>query len=230
VEAHLSLRADGDVATDRTWNKMVAPPYDPPLKPLHDTGVLKKVPFPVRLGSLQLRGDGLIGYYLPSGAYNQLYCVHYPDQVSAGDTYLRQIVTRSGGNMVYQGDIYLKPESGSVTVAMILDPRGSVHAYTGILPVTATALPGGLVEDFIRHLKVTFRTGPIIAESGTLRLPQPAEDQGVWSFLQRVAPPLDWQIDPIVDADDRARLPGDQLQLREGWLELSGLKDARSRN
>jgi hypothetical protein len=32
-------------------------------------------------------------------------------------------------------------------------------------------------------------------------------------------------MDPIVDADDRARLPSDQLQLREGWLELSGLKD-----
>jgi hypothetical protein len=107
----------------------------------------------------------------------------------------------------------------------LLDPRGSMHAFAGILPVTTAALPGGPVEEFIRSLKVTFYTGPIIAEPGTLRQPLPAEDQGVWRFLERTVPPADWIIDPIVDADDRARLPSDQLQLREGWLELSGLKD-----
>ena len=77
------------------------------------------------------------------------------------------------------------------------------------------------MEDFIRGLKVTFRTGPVIADPGTLRLPQPAEEQGVWNFIQLVQ--SGWQVDPIVDADDRARLPDDQLQLREGWLELSEL-------
>jgi len=220
VAAQLALRADGNPATDRTWDKMVAPPYNPPLKPFHDTGVLTKVPFPVRLGSLQLRDDGLIGYYLPQKNYQTLYTVHYPEEISTGDIYLRQIVK----DKVFQGDIYLKPQVDTITVAMIIDPRGSVHAYTGILPVTATALPGGLVEDFIQNLRITFRTGPIIADPGTLRLPQPADDQGVWNFLQRVAPPVDWEVDPIVDADDRARLPTDQLQLREGWLELSGLK------
>ena len=230
VEAQLALREDGNPAADRTWDKMAAPPYTPPLQPLNDTGVLTKTPFPVRLGSLQLRSDGLIGYYLPSKSYETLYTVHYPDQVSAGDSYLRHIVKREGNNLIYQGDIFLKPEIDQVTVAMILDPRGAVHAYTGILPVAAAELPGGMVEDFIRHLKVTFRTGPIIADPGTLRLPQPAEDQGSWSFLQRVAPPVNWQTDPIVDADDRARLPTDQLQLREGWLELSGLEDVQSRS
>jgi hypothetical protein len=229
VEVQLSLRVDGNPATDCTWNKMVAPPYNPPRKPLHDTGVLTKVPFPVRLGSLQLRDDGLIGYYLPASGYKSLYCVHYPDKVSDEDKYLRRIVNGVPGKLVYQGDIYLKPQVDTVKVALILDPRGKVHAYTGILPVTIAALPGGLVEDFIQHLKVTFHTGPIIADSGTLRLPQPAEEQGTWLFLQRVAPPQDWEVDPIVDADDQARLPEDQLQLREGWLELSGLKEQSSK-
>ncbi len=229
VEVQLAMSVVGKPAIDRTWNKMVAPPYVQPLKPLNDTGVLTKTPFPVRLGSLQLRDDGLIGYYLPSKDYKTLYTVHYPEQISAGDTYLRHIVKGEGKSLIYQGDIYLKPQVDQITVAMILDPRGAVHAYTGILPVATTALPGGMVEDFIRHLKVTFRTGPIIADPGTLRLPQPAEDQGSWSFLQRVAPPVNWATDPVVDADDRARLPTDQLQLREGWLELSGLNDRQSR-
>jgi hypothetical protein len=225
VEVQLALTVDGNPSIDRTWNKMVAPPYTAPLKPLNGTGVLTKIPFPVRLGSLQLRDDGVVGYYLPSNGYQTLYSVHYPEQVSSGDTYLRPIVKRSGNNSTYQGDIYLRPQLDTVSAALILDPRGSLHAYTGILPVTTAALPGGPVEEFIRSLKVTFYTGPIIAEPGTLRQPLPAEDQGVWRFLERTGPPADWIMDPIVDAADRARLPSDQLQLREGWLELSGLKD-----
>jgi hypothetical protein len=225
VEVQLALSVDGNPSVDRTWNKMVAPPYTQPLKRLNDTGVLTKIPFPVRLGSLQLRDDGVVGYYLPSNGYQTLYSVHYPEQVSSGDIYLRQIVKRNGNNSAYQGDIYLRPQLDSVSAVLILDPRGSLHAYTGILPVTTAALPGGPVEDFIRRLKVTFHTGPIIADPGSLRLPQPAEDQGIWSFVQRVGTPANWIVDPIVDADDRARLPTDQMQLREGWLELSGLKD-----
>jgi hypothetical protein len=220
VEAQLSLQAHGNPAVDRTWDKMVTPDK-PPFKPLADTGVLTKIPFPVRLGSLQLRDDGLIGYYLPSKDYSQLYTVHLPDKIGAGAGYLIPIVKTEGGRQIYQGDLYLRPQVDTVTVAMILDPRGTVHGYTGLLPVTTTALPGSLVEDFIRGLKVTFRTGPVIADPGTLRLPQPAEEQGVWNFLQLVQ--SGWVVDPIVDADDRARLPDDQLQLREGWLELSGL-------
>jgi hypothetical protein len=113
---------------------------------------------------------------------------------------------------------------------MLVDPRGSVHAYTGVLPVVSAALPGQLVEEFIRELQVTFRTGPVIADPGTLRIPQPAEQHGVWSWVQAVAPPsgsqgAKWAETSIVDADDRARMPDAQLQLREGWLRLSGLSE-----
>ena len=176
------------------------------------------VAFPVRLGSLELRHDGLIGYYLPSQSYSTFYAVHYPEKVSSGDTYIKQILTPSGD---YQGNIHLKYQGPSLTVTMLVDPRGSVHAYTGILPVTSAALEPHLVEEFIKHMKVTFPTGPIIADPGTLRTPKPAEDHGVWTWIQRVAQPANWEEDPIVDATDRARLPNAQLQLREGWLQLS---------
>jgi len=77
---------------------------------------------------------------------------------------------------------------------------------------------------------VTFRTGPVIADPGTLRIPQPAEQHGVWSWVQAVAPPSAgkgtvWTEEAIVDADDKARMPDQQLRLREGWLQLSDLEE-----
>lgn len=233
VQAQVKLSLLGDPAKSRVWNDMVSPTA--PYTEIQNTGGIEALSFPVRLGSLELRDDGLIGYFLPTDGYSQFYAVHIPEEFSS-DSYIRQIVAQpeGGGLAQYQGDISLQclkklgsgdlTQGDAVTLTMLLDPRGKVHAYTGILPVTNWALPAHLVEDFIKQLKVTFRTGPIIAEPGALRVPQPAEDHGVWKWLQKSAPG-NWEENVIVDADDRARLPDLPLELREGWLQLSDLKE-----
>jgi hypothetical protein len=230
VQAELKLELFGHPAFNQMWNDMLPP--EAPYSWLQDIGDVEDLWFPVRLGSLQLRNDGLIGYYLSGGSspYSTFYAVHYPDDVSAGDSYIKQIVKQNGngGPAQYQGDINLKFQGDSVTVTMIMDPRGAVHAYTGILPVTTAALPAYTVEEFIKRLKVMFRTGPIMADPGTLRIPKPAEDHGVWNWIQALAPPANWKQDEIEDADDRARLPDGQLQLREGWLQLSDIDEPGS--
>jgi hypothetical protein len=148
--------------------------------------------------------------------------VHYPDAISPDDSFVRHIVTPAGQ---YQGNITLQCQRPSVTATLIVDPRGSVHAYTGILPVQSVQLPPHLVDGFMKQLRVTFRAGPIIADPGTLRVPEPAESHGRWSWIQRVAAPANWESDAIVDADDQARLPDNNLQLREGWLQLSDIDE-----
>jgi hypothetical protein len=234
VQATLRLSLHGEPLFNQLWDKTCDDPQATDksgCRQLKDTGGLLDLSFPVRLGSLELRNDGLIGYYLPDGDdYATFYAVHYPEGAAEGDAYLRQIVSASppAGSGPYQGDIFVKPDGPPVTVTMLVDPRGSVHAYTGLLPVVSAALPGRLVEDFIRRLRVTFRTGPVIADPGTMRLPQPAEQHGVWSWVQ-AAPPgqaAAWEEDVLVDADDQARLPDQQLQLREGWLRLSDLNES----
>lgn len=225
VQAELQLNLYGNPIFDQTWEKM-APPQ-PPYQWLKEIGDVKDVAFPVRLGSLDLRDDGLIGYFLPDEDNNcpTFYAVHTPENLKTGAHYIRPIMGRlAGGGRQYQGDINLGCQGDSAKVTMIVDPRGAVHAYTGILPVTRAALPAHIVEDFLSQLKVTFQTGPIIADPGALRLPKPAEDHGVWTWMQRIAPdgvPNNWETDQIIDADDRARLPDQQLVLREGWLQLS---------
>jgi hypothetical protein len=240
VQAELKLSIMGEPVFNQLWDRMCTDPNatDPSqCVELKDIGNVLDVPFPVRLGSLELRNDGLIGYYQTAGgdAYKTFYAVHYPEDITAGETYLRQIVRSSpaAGAQPFQGDIFLQCDGTPVTLTMLVDPRGSVHAYTGILPVVSAAFPGQLIEEFIKTLQATFRTGPIIADPGTLRIPQPAEQHGVWLWIQAAATPANghattWEQDTIVDADDRARMPDSQLQLREGWLQLSSITDTGS--
>jgi len=219
VQISLQLELNGDPVYNQLWDTTVEP--HAPHNLLRDIGDVDTVPFPVRLGSLELRNDGVIGYLLPAENNTTFYAVHYPDEMSENDTFVRQIVQ----NGQYQGNISLQCQGPSVTATLIIDPRGSVHAYTGILPVLSAQLPPQAVETFMRQLQVTFRTGPIIADPGTLRIPQPAENHGTWSWIQRVGPPKNWETDAIVDADDQARLPDGSLQLREGWLQLSDIDE-----
>ena len=239
VQAELKLSLQGEPVFNQLWDLLCTPQdaTDPSqCTQLKETGGIFDLSFPVRLGSLELRNDGLIGYYLPApDDYATFYAVHYPEDVTAGAAYLRQIVQAStpSGGVPYQGNIFLKCNGESVTVTMLIDPRGSVHAYTGLVPVLSAALPAQLIEDFIKGLQATFRTGPVIADPGTLRIPQPGGHHGSWSWIQAVAPPAagqnaTWKEEIIVDADDQARMPDGQLQLREGWLQLVDVSSADS--
>jgi hypothetical protein len=227
VQAQLGLSLMGEPAFDQAWDAMAVEtsPGPPPVYEwTQSTGDVGAVRFPVRLGDLDIRADGLIGYFLPAGSYSTFYTVHLPEDVSAGDTYLRQIATPgTGGPGTYQGDIALNPQAAPVTVTLVMDPRGPVHAFTGILPVTTALLPAHLVEDFVKQLAITFRTGPIVSDPGTLRTPLPGRQHGAWDWVQAV--PGGWEQDPIVAADDVARLPDKQLELREGWLRLREVDD-----
>lgn len=228
VQMNLQLNLMGEPAFSQLWNKMaVTDGNTTPAVPkrVKDTGNILNIPFPVKLGSLDLRNDGLIGYFLGDGTtnYSTFYASHYGSSIPASDTFIKPIVTTDNtGAKKYQGDINLQCNGPAVKVTMLVDPRGEVHAYTGVLPVTTAALPGNLIEDFIAQLKVTFQTGPVIADPGTLRIPQPAEDKAVWKWVQATAPGT-WSEQNIMNADDKARMPDELLQLREGWLQLSNL-------
>jgi hypothetical protein len=245
AQAQLQLDWYGNPTFNQLWQKMLKPKNyvkgqnaRPPWQRVKDIGGISDVSFPVRLGNLQLLNDGLLGYYLPaprSGPpYGVFYSVHKSAEIKTGETYIKQIRKpdpQAPTCWTYQGDLTLKfpqPQaddpvtyrSDPVTVTMLVDPRGVVHATTGILPTISIALPPHRIEDFLKKLAVTFRTGPIIADPGPLRTPQPAESHGSWTWIQRSSPTA-WEEDTIVNADDRARLPDEQLQLREGWLKFT---------
>jgi hypothetical protein len=224
VQATLQLSLFGDPAFSQLWDHTAEPNDSPPpaYTRRRDTGGIGDIAFPVRLGELDLPGDGLLGYWLPDGGYSRFYASHVaPGAVAAGDAYIRPILSRGRDEVLrYQGDIALHCDGDAVRVTMLVDPRGAVHAYTGILPVTSAALPAHVVEDFMKRLAVTFDAGPVVANPTALRLPLPARRQAAWQWVEAV--PGGWTEETVLDADNIARLSGARNELREGWLRFSG--------
>lgn len=204
------------------------------LLPRPPEGGTAETEFTLRLGRSDLYDDGLIGYYVGSD-YSKCFNVHAVDDATpAGYLYP---VGENGGNYLpitcqaesSQGGPPAAPvpqaDPTSIFVTMLVDPRGTVNATTGILPTEELTLPAEYYQDAIAKLEIFFRTGPLLVDAEAIRMPRPAEQQGTWNWIQKNDPgntAASWEADPIAKADDQARFPTQPLQLRDGWLRLTG--------
>lgn len=223
VQAQLSVDLYGDPATNQMWDSVIDLQTG---DPVNDTGEVASISIPVALGSLQIRNDGLIGYFLPGSQgsttpYTKFYSVAAPVETDGTDTFIQQILTTSGGTSAYQGDVTVQYNGAPVVVTMIVDPRGTVHASSGMLPVATASLPASAMETFIQNLDVTFSVGPLLAPAGIMSLPKPAEDRGAWSWIKASSTPGSWLQTRITNASDQALLPDQPPVIQEGWLSLS---------
>jgi hypothetical protein len=197
VRARLEYQLFGQPVYDQRWistGKRVTLGYE-------------NVDFPVKLGSLQLSNDGLLGYFLEND-YQRFSGVHELQSLKS--------------NYVAYDNVQINFGSRSEAfISMVLDPRGVVHAANGIMPVREIQLAPGYVNDPLNQMEVTFRTGPLMTDPGTIRMPTPADIKGRWSWIQRSGVIL-WQ-DPaeIVDVDQQARLDDAPAEFVDGWLKLS---------
>jgi len=188
--------------------------------------------YPLQLGNLTLRQDGVIGYFTDMN-YQQFYSV-CPSSLSS---YILPI----GANLL---TLPLAPLP--IFMTLLLNPRQPLHAYTDILPVFKTTLPAQFTQALSKPLTITFELGPLLS-SPTLEAPiEPATPTntslvplllpsvtlskpllgGTWSWLQRVdfnVPPLssDWQFYAIQNSDTAARFATTPPELNEGWLNLT---------
>jgi len=109
---------------------------------------------------------------------------------------------------------------------MLIDPRSVVQAESGLLPHQDRRVAAGpYFEEPLKRMAVTFRVGPLLLDPQTVRIPQPAERRGDWSWIQATGTgPGEWATSPVDKADDRARLVPTPPVLREGWLKFSPKK------
>src|SRR5262249_33856960 len=105
------------------------------------------------------------------------------------------------------------------TLTMLVDPRGAVHATSGILPAKAIRIPVDHFADALRGLEITFFSAPIRTDLQHIDLPLPAEPDFTWSWLERTRTGAWQEIDEIGPASPSATFTGQQV-LREGWLRL----------
>jgi hypothetical protein len=219
VRASVRLEVLGALPLDQGWAELRAVLGGAE----RSTAGLETVRFPLRLGEHGLLDDGLLGFWVESGAdfgdgsfYAPQGLGDFPEPsgMTAGRTDNDPVV--AGG-----GNVTLTVDGPTEYLTMLVDPRGSVHATTGILPAKVLRIPPEQYGPSLDRIGVTFLAAPVLTDPDQLRVALPAEPGHRWSWLERT--PTGWAETPAaalgqLRAD--ATLAGAQ-ELREGWLKLA---------
>ncbi|HKN82180.1 MAG TPA: hypothetical protein VJW17_02030, partial [Pyrinomonadaceae bacterium] len=220
VRARLRLSLDGPVITDTGWANALNPPAPDFLN----------FTFPVRLGDQATRQDGVIGYFLNSN-YANFNSVAAPTTVSS-QQYVKQVGPlglKTTGNY-----IPLQFSQGNQAyVSMLVDPRASIHAFTGILPAKDITVPAGFIDPALAEMEVGFRIGPMLTPiqatptepnqppqyPNAISYPFPAEQNGQWSWWENDAS-NNWNPYALLDITPNAQFLSSPNTLRDGILQL----------
>ncbi|MDQ3110319.1 MAG: hypothetical protein M3R17_10530 [Bacteroidota bacterium] len=161
--------------------------------------------FPVRLGDLALRTDGLIGYFNGTN-YAEFNSVYIPAGIVPVNPPYPELI--APGNFV---ELQINEQS-TAFITMLMDPRASVNATTSILPVETVTIPARFVDPVIAAMAVTFNVGPLLSNLSTsanrnsesIIMPIPAEKNGRWEWLT----PVSQQVYSLQASDGLARFRG----------------------
>jgi hypothetical protein len=223
VTASISLELQSSAWTDPGWPYTFADPLPAPL--------FLNYQFPVQLGNLASRHDGLLGYFL-DGNFAAFNAVHIAPPGPNDPPLSGYLVQIGPGNWINLGFAPNGPGPAH-QLTLVMDPRAAVHAQLGILPTKDVTLVPDWVDSALAEMKATFRVGPVLAEernilpSGekvpidSLLTPGPAEKHGTWQWRQLVANGS-WPGIALGPVDANAVFPDVPPILRDGVLQLSG--------
>jgi|GEM_PF-2038354 len=234
VRAELSLKLSGLPVVNQDWWNLFTPDSidtDDPTQPAQlaaiDGGV-SSFQWPVRLGSHVLRDDGLIGYFVddpaatgtafPGSTFNVFDTVTLPAEIQTD--YLKQIGPGNYPLLRFVDDSVAAPDPAQQQVCrltMLVDPRGPVHAFSGLLPVVTLAIPSQYVTPALNTIAYLFRAGPLLTPPDVIRLPRPAETKGGWGWFDRVLE----SVAPLTPADGNATITATPPLIKEGWLTFT---------
>ena len=175
VRASLNLELQGEPAVHQGWNHFR---QDMKRHRRDDTG-FTHVSFPVRLGEYRQLNDGLAGYWVEEGGGYKDKIFYAPQSDKIADPLIR---THADDPMTVYQSVAAPPH----LLSMLVDPRGSVHACSGIAPVKSIQIPPDQYADTLRAIEVTFLTAPVLTELGVVRLPLAPEPDFKWSWLSKV--------------------------------------------
>lgn len=173
--------------------------------------------YPVRFGDITLRNDGMLGYYSDENLTDYKSIRHKDEQY---DT----LKINSAREMFF-----------------LMDPRRSVHMYTGILPVKTLSLESEQVSKALESIEASFFTGPVLTyvdlEERSIRLPKMAEQNGTFRWWRRLSSDTkvwkDYEILPYEKTAGFERVPPGlwegTLNFQTNMNEEGGRKDVGGR-
>lgn len=168
------------------------------------------VNFPVKIGNIPQTSDGLVGYFKDND-----YGTFYSPEAEPGNPH---ILPPADDNLV----VNFAADTPPVVISMLVEPRGVIHATTGILPVKTIDIPPDQYVDALEKLSLAFLTAPLLTSKSQLALPLPAQNGGSWTWVENdgTAWAQNQQIAPL--AVDAVMNYAPQ-EILEGWLNLSNV-------
>ncbi|HEX3681694.1 MAG TPA: hypothetical protein VHU83_04060 [Bryobacteraceae bacterium] len=214
VRARLNLELQGLPAVQRNW---ADPRGSKSIRGSEDVR-FTSVRFPIRLGEQDQLNDGLTVYW-----------VENPDASYKDDAYVIPNYDDAASPAEKKCDfLYQSIEDAPLKLSMLIDPRGVVHAATGILPAKSIQIPPHQFADAMKRFEIAFLSAPVLAgmrpESGEDRIALPVSDPPgyQWSWLEKAG--TGWTSASIQAADLFRPFAG-ATEIREGWLKLELKKE-----
>lgn len=124
----------------------------------------------IRFGTGTSSPDGLVGIWVDT-----------PPTADASNDFG---LFRSAGDAVVRMDRSVT----RVIVSMLLDPGRGVHVASGSLPAVELSLEPDQYSAALKQIEISFRTAPILTDTGAVILPVPGEAGGEWSWVQEGSP------------------------------------------
>ncbi|MCC6433940.1 MAG: hypothetical protein IT196_02835 [Acidimicrobiales bacterium] len=178
-----------------------------------DRAGMEAVEFPVRLGApppaegrLARLDDGLLGFWIDGEV-----TLRTPKSTVDGPR------VASHGSAVSPPEVILRADGSTVGVTVLLDPRGQVHAVSGILPTMRLDLDPAITGRALAAMSIAVRSGPLLTRPGHVDHLESNDPDLRWSWADDEASPQLRDVEPL---DGHAPIPA-ALELRDGFLILS---------
>ncbi|MEM9219955.1 MAG: hypothetical protein AAGD25_37215, partial [Cyanobacteria bacterium P01_F01_bin.150] len=191
VRAMVNLEVEGGYARNQNTGSI----HDEMVNWANTTRGFERVTFPIRIGEYRQLNDGLVGYWLEDyqGELGQVF--YAPQSVDPLANHSTEgIVTHDPDSPVH---LYQSVEMLPQVLTMLMDPRGTVHATSGLLPTKGIEIPKEQFAEALKAIEITFLTAPLLLDRGPLdqeqhrveqlAIPVPQEPGYEWSWLEREA-------------------------------------------
>jgi len=202
ARATLGVEVHGALPVNQGWTAL----WQDLGRTTRDTAALERVRFPLRVGEHGQLNDGVVGFWAEEADGSYRGGIFYSPQTSVVED--PAIHTLADDPAPLSRCLDEPP----LTLAMLVDPRGVVHATSGIVPTQELSIPPDQYAGALSALEVVFLTTPLLTDAGALNLPLPAEPGFRWAWLGDESAPLGRA---LPDATFTAQ------EVREGWLKLT---------
>lgn len=220
--ALVRLRVSIDTAIDPVQgsgneNRTVYPLADPTWKNAgqHDQKrAYRDLKWPVRLGEYAQLADGLVGYFTDADKFAS------PLPLTPGKDGL---VVPIGTGADFTVGIGI---NGARETLALIDPSGTVHATTGLMPIGKLDIPHSVTDAALAKIAPEFHAGPVLTDdpdaTPVLSLPIPAHKYGDWQWIEREPLSGAWQVFQARANDEDEAVPSVPVTARSGFFALKG--------